>query len=75
MPSPTIPLGTVIWELAAQLGEIFYYIVLPILLLAGIGYLIQRRLGLDMPTLTRLNFYYVMPGMTYFAILTSRVTP
>jgi len=62
-------------ELPVQLGEIFYYIVLPILLLAGVGFLLQRRLGLDMPTLTRLNFYYVMPGMVYSAIVTSRVTP
>jgi len=61
--------------LPAQLAEIFYFIVLPIVLLAGVGFLLQRGLGLDMATLTRLNFYFTMPGMAYSAIVTSRVTP
>ncbi len=59
--------------LVLRLGEIFYFIVLPMLLLIGIGFLLQRRLGLDMPTLTRLNFYFVIPGMVYGAILTSNL--
>ena len=60
-------------ELAARLGQIFYHIVLPILLLAAVGYLLQKRLGLDMPTLTRLNFYFVVPGLIYFSLLTSKL--
>jgi len=61
-------------ELPARLGHIFYFIVLPILLLAGIGYVIQRGLGLDMPTLKRLNFYFVVPGVIYTSLVGSRVT-
>jgi len=57
----------------AQLGRIFYTIVLPILLLAGIGWLIQRVLGLEMNTLRRLNFYFVMPAMIYYSLLTADV--
>jgi len=60
--------------LPAQLGEIFYTIVFPILLIAGVGWLIQRRLGLDMPTMTRLNFYFLMPAMAYFSIVTSPIS-
>lgn len=55
----------------AQFGEIAYFIVLPVMLLMGVGFVIQRRLGLDMPTLARLNFYLVVPGMVYFAIVSS----
>jgi predicted permease len=63
-----------VWlELPARLGEIFYTIVLPMLILAGIGYLLQRRLGLDMPTLTRLNFYFLIPGVIYFSLVTSKL--
>jgi predicted permease len=61
-------------ELPARLGEIFYFIILPMLLLAGIGFVIQRFLGLDMPTLTRMNFYFVTPGLVYFSLVNSSVT-
>jgi len=59
-------------QIVAQLGTIFYHIVLPILLVAGLGWILQRKLGLDMPTLTRLNFYFVIPALIYFSLLTSR---
>lgn len=57
--------------LLGQLGEIAYFVVLPILLMAGIGWLLQKLLGLDLPTLTRLNFYFVIPAMVYFAVVSS----
>jgi predicted permease len=63
-----------VMELPARLGQIFYFVVLPMLLLAGLGFAIQRLLGLDMPTLTRMNFYFVTPGMVYFSVVSSRVT-
>jgi len=66
-------LAVSIVELPAQLGEIFYTIVLPILSLAAIGWLLQRRLGLEMDTLRRLNFYFVMPAMIYYSLLTAEV--
>jgi len=56
-----------------RLWHVFYFIVLPTLLLAGIGYLLQRRLGLDMPTLTRLNFYLVIPCLIYVSVVTSPI--
>jgi len=70
--------GMLAWqgvELAGRLGEIFYFIVLPILLLAALGYGLQRSLGLDMPTLKRLNFYFVIPGVIYTSLVQARVTP
>ncbi len=61
-------------QLPAQLGHIFYYIVLPVLLLAGTGFLLQRKLGLEMVTLKRLNFYFVMPAIIYFSVVNSTVS-
>lgn len=54
-----------------QLGEIAYHVVVPILLMAGVGWLLQRLLGMDMPTLTRLNFYLVIPAIVYFSVVSS----
>ena len=61
-------------DVLGQLLRIFYFNVLPILLLAGLGFALQRILGLDMPTLTRLNFYFVIPALIYFSVVTSEVT-
>ncbi len=57
-----------------QLGHIFYFIVLPLLLVVATGYAIQRLLGLDMNTLKKLNFYFVMPAIIYFSVVTSRIS-
>jgi hypothetical protein len=61
-------------SLPIQLGEVFYFVVLPMLLLAAIGAVIQRTLTLDMPTLTRLNFYFAAPGMVFFSVVNSSLT-
>jgi hypothetical protein len=58
----------------AELAQIFYFIVFPLLLLAGVGFVVQRALGLDMPTLTRLNFYFVIPGLVYASVVQSELT-
>ncbi len=60
-------------QLPGQLGHILYFIVGPLLMIIGIGYLIQRKLTLDMPTLTRLNFYFVVPAVIYFSVVTSEL--
>lgn len=58
----------------SALGTIFYFVILPVLLLAGVGYLLQRALGLDIATMTRLNFYFVIPGIVYSSIVKSDVS-
>ncbi len=57
----------------SQLWHLFYTVVFPMLALAGIGFLLQRTLGLDMRTLTRLNFYFVVPAIMLYSLLTIRV--
>jgi len=64
-----------VWPVAGKLWHVFYTIVMPVLLVAAVGYVLQRRLGLDMPTLTRLNFYFVIPCLVFVSLLTSRITP
>ncbi len=61
-------------DVPLRLATIFYQIVLPILLLAAIGYALQRFGGLDMFTLRRLNFYLVVPGVIYTGLVVARVT-
>ena len=60
--------------LAGQLGRVFYFIVCPMLLLAGIGYVNQWRLKLDLRTLTKLNFDLVVPVIVYVSVITAKVT-
>jgi len=61
-------------QLFGQLAHIFYSIVFPILLIAAIGWVLQRRFGLEMGTLRRLNFYFVIPCLMYHAIVTSTLS-
>ena len=70
---PLIIADASLHQLPAQWWHIFYFIVGPLLLLIGIGYVIQRKLSLDMPTMTRLNFYFVIPAVIYFSVVTSKL--
>jgi len=60
-------------DLPTQLGTIFYHIVLPMLLIIGIGFVVQRKLGLDMKTMVRLNFYFIVPAIIYYVLVTSEL--
>src|SRR5699024_4838510 len=40
-------------------------IILPIFMLLMIGFIIQRRLSLDVQTLARLNIYFLVPGFIF----------
>lgn len=51
--------------------QVFYAIVLPILILVGAGYVIQKRHGLEMQTLVRLNFNLVVPAIIFYSVLKS----
>lgn len=58
--------------IAEQLLHICYFVVLPIFLLAGLGFLLQRRFGLDLQTLSRLSFYFIIPCFIYHSVVNSR---
>jgi predicted permease len=59
--------------LLIQLGTVFYRVVLPMLLVAAAGFVVQKRLRLDMGTLTDLNFTCVLPAMIFFSIVSARL--
>jgi len=63
-----------VFTLPLKLAQIFYFVVLPMLLVAAVGYVLQRTMTLDMPTLTRINFYFAAPGMVYFSVVNSSLT-
>lgn len=61
-------------SLLSELGQIAWFIVLPLLLLIAVGFAVQRVLGLDLTTLTRINFYVTVPAMVYWSLVDSGVT-
>ena len=67
-------IGGAVVNLAGQFGHIFYFVVLPVLLMAALGWLLQKRLGLHMATLTRLNFYFIIPGMIYYSVVKAAIS-
>jgi malate permease and related proteins len=67
-------LATAVGDLLFQFGGIFYLIVLPMLLLSGLGFALQRAFQLDLRTLTRLNFFFVIPAMIYFAVVSASIS-
>ena len=67
-------LGMSFVEVGGKLWEIFHGVALPILLLAAVGWVIQRAAGLDMATLRRLNFCLLLPVIIYYSIVTSSLT-
>jgi malate permease and related proteins len=54
-----------------HLGSIVYTVLLPILLIAAIGFVLQRKVGLDMATLTRLTFHYILPAVLISSLVAS----
>lgn len=61
-------------HLIADMLHIAWTIVLPVMLLVGLGFTLQKKLGLDMPTMVRLNFYCVAPGIVFFAVVNSQLS-
>ena len=54
--------------------QISYNVILPIFLLIGLGYILQKRIGFDGRTLTRLNFWVFVPAFLFRGILKSQLS-
>lgn len=59
--------------MASLLGTIFISIILPVFLLIGTGWLLDRKFRLDMPTLSKLNFYVFVPALIFVKIVQSTI--
>ena len=54
--------------------SIIWEVIAPIFAMIGLGYLVQKRVGLDLPTLTRLNFYVFVPAFLFVNIYESKLS-
>ncbi len=53
---------------------IFWQVIAPILVMMGVGFIVQKRLGLDIKSLTRLNFWIFIPAFLFVRIVESKLT-
>jgi predicted permease len=51
------------------IGEILFSIIMPIFLLMGVGFIIDRTFRVDLPTLSKLNFNVFVPALAFIKIL------
>ncbi len=57
----------------ARMLQIFWEVIAPIFALIALGYAVQKRIGLDLPTLTRLNFWMFVPAFLWVHIFESNL--
>ncbi len=55
-------------------SQIVWVVIAPIFLLLGLGFGVQKRLGFDIKTLTRLNFWVFVPAFLWVRVLESRLS-
>ena len=53
--------------------DIVWQVIAPIFLMMGVGWAVQKRLGLDSATLTRLNFWVFVPAFLWVKIVESNL--
>jgi len=56
------------------LGQILVSVILPVFVIIGIGWLLDRRFQLDLPTLSKLNFYVFVPALMFVMLLEEPIT-
>jgi predicted permease len=56
------------------LVQIVYIVIAPIFLMMGIGFLVQKKLGFDIKSLTRLNFWIFVPAFLFVNIIESKLS-
>jgi predicted permease len=54
--------------------QIVWDVITPIFLMMGLGFLVQRRLGFDIKSLTRLNFWIFVPSFLFVRIVESKLS-
>jgi predicted permease len=57
-----------------ELLKIAWEVITPIFLLIGVGFAVQRRIGLDTKSLVRLNFWIFVPALLFVNIVSSKLT-
>lgn len=57
-----------------QLLQITWTVITPIFLLLGAGFVVEKKLGFDLKTLTRLNFWIFVPAFLFKGIIDSQLS-
>ncbi len=58
-----------------SLGDILYQVLLPIILMAGAGFLLRRKIDLDPRSVNRIVYFVLSPCLVYASILTLEFNP
>ncbi len=58
-----------------MLITVFLAVIAPIFLLIAVGIALDRRFRLDLPTLSKLNFYAFVPALTFVKLLEAEIRP
>ena len=58
-----------------SLGDILLQVLAPIILMAGAGFLLQRKLDIDPRSINRIVYFVLSPCLVYFSILTLQFDP
>jgi len=53
--------------------DVFFENILPIFVVAAIGFVLRRRLGLDKQTLSKLTFYALSPALVFSSLVSSQI--
>lgn len=53
--------------------KIFFDIIFPVFFIIGCGVLLDRKFKLDLPTLSKLNFYIFVPALVFIKILDNEI--
>ncbi len=54
---------------SASLSQVFVQVLAPILMLVGVGYLLRRRLSIDVRSVSRVVFYIMAPSLIYTSLV------
>ena len=57
----------------AELAQIFTTICLPVLAAMGLGWLLDRKFGLDLNTLVKINIYLLVPCFIFTRVASSQL--
>ncbi len=58
-----------------SLGDILFQVLAPIVILVATGFLLQRRLHLDIKSINRIVYFVLSPSLVYSTILTLNLAP
>ena len=60
-------------NLFVLIGHIFMNSMIPILILIGVGFILDRKFKLDLYTLSKLNFYILLPTFIFRAMYEAKL--